>query len=439
MRLLIKNIRAITFSERGIVENAAIIIENGRITWIGEERELKEEEKFNEVLDGKGRVALPGFINAHSHLYSSLARGMPISVSPHSFREILEGIWWRLDRALDEEDVYLSALVGIIDAVRCGTTSIIDHHASPNFIKGSLDLIEKAAREVGIRTVLCYEVTDRNGKEGALQGIEENVRFARKVKDDDMVKASFGLHASFTLSSETLALAREAESELDIGFHIHVAEGIEDLEDSLKNYGMRTVERLDKEGILKEKSLFIHTVNVDEREIDIMKERGVKVVHNPSSNMNNAVGYPPLLRMLEKGICVGLGTDGYTQDILGEMRQAIILMRHCERNPSIGYSEVYRLFFENNPRILKQFFGTDFGRLDVGYAGDVILVDYTNPTPMSQENIMGHLVFGFRPLLVRDVVVNGRVILRDGEFLGIDENSVLERARSRAEIIWRRL
>jgi len=439
LNFILKDITAVTLSERGILERSSILVKDGIISEVGDFEKLKALLPGAEVIDGGGKIALPGFINAHTHLYSSLARGMPIKGAPSSFREILEFIWWKLDRVLEPEDIYLSALVGLIGAVRCGVTSLIDHHASPNYIKGSLDLIEKAVREIGLRAVLSYEVTDRNGKKGALEGIEENVRFARKIKDDDKIRASFGLHASFTLSTETLKLCREAESDLNIGFHIHVAEEIEDLEDSLKKYGMRTVERLDREGVLKDRSLLIHTVHIDESEIDIIEKRGVSTVHNPSSNMNNAVGYPPLPAMLKRGLKVGLGTDGYTQHVLGELRAAIVLMRHATGNPSIGYPQAYSMVFENNPAILGQFFGGKFGKLEKGYRADFILVDYTPPTPFTGDNLLGHLVFGFLPLKVTDVFVGGEAVMRNGKLANIDEASVLEKARIRAREIWRKL
>ena len=293
-------------------------------------------------MDVGGKVIMPGLINTHMHLYSTFARGMALKDSPPTnFQEILERLWWRLDKALTEEDVYYSALVPLMDCVKNGTTTIFDHHASPGTVHGSLFTLLKAARAVGIRSCLCYEVSDRDGKEIAEQGIRENVEFINACNrpGDDMAKGMFGLHASLTLSDETLSRCCKENAGTGAGFHIHAAEGRVDLEECLRRHGRRVIERLSDFGVLGSKTIAAHCVHVDDREVDLLKESKTKVVHNPESNMGNAVGYAPVIDMLRRGVQVGLGTDGYTCDMFESLKVANILHKHQLGDPNAGWAE----------------------------------------------------------------------------------------------------
>ena len=220
-----------------------------------------------------------------------------------NFLEILERLWWKLDRALLWDDVRASALICLVDAIRHGCTTLIDHHASPNVIDGSLDIIADAVKETGLRASLCYEVTDRNGLDGARAGIAENVRFIKRCRQerDPQLGASFGLHAALTVSDETLEASRAAVAGLGAGFHIHVAEDKADEDESLRKYGLRVVERRQKFDILGPRSIAVHCVHLDEFEKDILHETWTWVTHQPRSNMNNAVGLPDVAGMLRAG------------------------------------------------------------------------------------------------------------------------------------------
>ena len=255
---------------------------------------------------------------------------------PGSFLQILERLWWRLDKALGPEDIYISSLVPLIDCIRFGVTTILDHHASAMSVPGSLDECAQAVIDAGIRACLAYEVSDRDGPEIRDQGIKENVRFIKRCRDeaDPLLAASFGLHAQMTLSDDTLKKCKKAVEDLDVGFHVHVAEGPEDLEDSLRKSGKRVVERLDSFGILGPKTIACHCVHINEPEMDILLDRNVNVVHNPESNMGNAVGVAPVLGMMEKGVRVGLGTDGYTSDMFEAIKVANMLHKLNEKNPA---------------------------------------------------------------------------------------------------------
>ncbi len=421
-----------TFKEDGYV-----VVEDGRISRVGEgpAPEIPGASK----IEAQGKILTPALVNAHAHLYSSLARGIFLKTfAPKSFGQILEQLWWKLDRALDLEAVYLSALVGGMAHLRRGVSVIFDHHASPAAILGSLSQIKRALLELGLRGDLCYEVTDRGGPRERDQGIEENVRFAKEERVPGKFSAHFGLHASFTLSDETLTKCRAAAEPLGIGYHSHLAEGKEDPLDSLQKYGLRTAERLDQFGIVQQNTIFAHGVQLSQAELELLAEKKPTVAHNPRSNMNNAVGAAQVEKMLARGIPVALGTDGFGCDILGELLSARLLAHHAEGNPlALGDEEAKKILAQNYA-LAEKSFGLPFGKLEVGYAADLVLWDYVPPTPLSPGNFLSHLLFaniseGLRPLLV---MVAGEIRLQNGHIEGVDERAVLGRARQKAREIW---
>jgi len=421
-------------------EEGGVAIEGDEIVAVGPTRKLQEAYPEAEFLDAGGRIIMPGMINTHMHLYSTFARGMALKdPPPTNFLEILERLWWRLDKALTLEDVYYSALLPLIDCIKCGTTTILDHHASPRAVRGSLDAIAKAVEETGVRTCLAYEVSDRDGPEVARKGIEENVEAIKKYRNrGGLLSATFGLHASFTLSDETLALCREAAEELDCGFHIHVAEGIQDVEDALERSGKRVVERLADKGILGPRTIAAHCVHVTEREIGILRDTGTMVVHNPESNMGNAVGCAPVGEMLAAGVIVGLGTDGYTCDMFESLKVANVLRKFISGDPSAGWQEIPTMVFTNNTRILQTFYPKPLGRLIPGAYADIILVDYEPPTPLTAENWYGHLLFGFHGGRVDTTIIGGKILMRNRQLLHLDEAAIAARARKLAQKVWER-
>jgi cytosine/adenosine deaminase-related metal-dependent hydrolase len=212
--LLVGNGLLITLDEKeGVRREGAVAIEGNLIKEVGDTNALKEKYPQASFLDARGKVIMPGLINTHTHLYSTFARGIALKdPPPKNFLQILERLWWRLDKALTLEDVYYSALISLVDCVKNGTTTIMDHHASPFAVRGSLRAIARAAREVGVRSCLCYEVSDRDGEEIAGEGIEENAGFIEESRQakDDLLAASFGLHASFTLSDRTLKACKRS-------------------------------------------------------------------------------------------------------------------------------------------------------------------------------------------------------------------------------------
>ncbi len=444
MELLIKPVTVWTGEE--IVTRSAILIRDGRVVDVAPAGGASSSElgAGAERIDGDGKLAIPGLINAHTHLYSSLARGMSVSpFAPASFTEILEQLWWRLDKALDRESIRASALVGAMEAARCGVTTLIDHHASPNAIPDSLDLLkEEVCDRLGLRGVFCYELTDRDGPERSDEGIEENLRFIDSIGEPNpLFSAQFGLHASFTIVEETIE--RVASRIPDgVGVHVHVAEGPEDEVQCEADHGLRIAQRLDRHGLLRPTSVLAHCLHIDGSEKDLVAERDAVVVHNPRSNMNNAVGLFDMPGFLERGVLTGLGTDGLGANMLAELFTAGILQKHGRSDPLAGgFDALHALLFRNNPRIAGRLLGVELGRIAPGAPADIALLEYTPPTPLRSENALGHLLFGtaVHALRVADLFVDGRAILRDGAFVDVDGEAVYAHAREQAERLWRRL
>lgn len=441
--LLVGNGQVITRdATRPLIAKGCVAIKDNLISELGTTEELRKKYPEAKFIDADGKIIMPGMINTHMHLYSTFARGMALKDEPPgNFVEILERLWWRLDKVLTLEDVYYSAMLPLIDCVKNGTTTIFDHHASPGAVRESLFTIAKAAKEIGVRSCLCYEVSDRDGPRVMEEGIAENIEFIRHTKEsgDDMVKGMFGLHASLTLSDETLAKCCEANAGTGVGYHIHTAEGEQDQLDATTKYGKRVVERLHSFGILGPKTITAHCVHVNEQEMALLKESGSRVVHNPESNMGNAVGTAPVINMMQRGVFVGLGTDGYTADMFESYKVANILHKHTLQHPSVAMGEVSAMLFENNPRLCREYFDKPLGCLKPGAYADVIIVDYIPPTTLSADNINGHVLFGMSGRAVDTTIINGRVVMHNRQLQGIDEQAIFARARELADKVWERL
>jgi putative selenium metabolism protein SsnA len=420
-----------------VLWGATIVTDNDIIAAIGDSAELKRRFPQAESVDCSGKIILPGFICTHHHFYSTMARGMGIPGEPaKNFVQILERLWWKVDRALDEEDITISAQIPLVDCIRNGTTTIIDHHASPSMRAGSLDLIENSVRQAGLRASLCYEVSDRNIPAG---GVTENQRFILKTgKGDGQIAAMMGLHASFTLSDSTIEKCVGIANDAGVGCHIHVAEDAADREDSIKKYNLPTVHRLDKLGLTGEKSIFVHCVHVDESEMDILANTNTVVVHNPESNMNNAVGVTPIITLLNKGVLVGLGTDGMGSDMLTQMRCAYLLHRLANRDPRVAFMEAPQLLLQNNAEIARRQFGIRLGEIAEGLPADLAIIDYQPPTPLSETNFLGHLIFGLVDATVDTTVCKGQILMRDKKVLSLDEEGIAARSRELAPQMWKR-
>jgi putative selenium metabolism protein SsnA len=413
----------------GRVESTDIGIEHGRISWVGPGL----PDGAHEFVDCSGMLIMPGNVCGHTHLYSALARGMPPPPrQPRNFPEILELVWWRLDRALDHEAIRMSALSGALDAVLSGTTTLVDHHASPNAIDGSLDLMAEALDEIGLRAVLCYEVTDRNGERGAQAGLRENERFIRKNRRGRM-RGMVGAHASFTLGDATLHELSQLSRELGAGVHIHVAEDVADEDDSIRRCGKRTAYRLQEADVFGAGSIAAHCVHLDEGERDVVKAANVWVAHNCRSNMNNSVGRAAVSDLGDR---VMLGTDGIDGDMFAESRTAFFRAREDSLDET---AEEVAGMLSRGVDFASSLFGVPIGRLEVGAVADLQVLDYDPPTPLKNGNLAWHWTFAMSASAVRSVMVDGAWVVRDRTLVTIDEEKVRAEARLAAESLWQRM
>jgi putative selenium metabolism protein SsnA len=439
--LLVGNGRLITRDEeKPFMEDGCVCIEGQRIAGIGGTSAMRQKYPQAEFVDAKGGIIMPGLINAHNHIYSAFARGLSIKGNnPTNFLEILDGTWWHIDRTLNLADTYHSAMVTYLDCIRNGVTTVFDHHASYGGIEGSLFRIADAARELGVRTCLCYEVSDRDGEAKMQAAVKENADFIQAaMKDDsDMQKAMMGMHASFTLSDASLELCRKNTPE-GIGCHIHVAEGMDDVYITLKKYNKRIINRLFDMDLLGPHSIMGHCIHINPAEMDILKETDTMVVHNPESNMGNAVGCPPVLRLMEKGILTGLGTDGYTNDMIESYKVGNILHKHSNCDPTVAWGEIPQMLFGNNAKIGGRYFKTPLGILKAGAAADVIVMEYNPFTPLDGSNCNSHILFGMNGRNVVTTIINGKVLMKD-RVMTADEERITVQAREQAADMWRRI
>jgi putative selenium metabolism protein SsnA len=424
-----------------ILEDHAIFIEGGIVREIGPSAKLIQLHANEDLLDAHGQFVLPGNICAHTHYYGAFSRGMAVlGTPPNDLQAVLKQLWWLLDKSLTYDDIRYSTLVCLIDAIRHGTTLLFDHHSSPTAIDGSLDIIADAIEQAGVRSVLCYEVSDRDGLEKTHAGIAENVRFIRKMSEhpSDHISATFGLHASMTLSDATLSKCREENQ--SSGFHIHAAEGIADQKDSISKSGLRVVERLNTFNILGSSSILAHCVHVNTHEIDLLANTHTWVTHQPRSNMNNAVGNSPIEPMLRSGVKVCLGNDGLSNAMWEEWKTAYFIHKVWNNDPrAMPATQVVQMAIHNNADLAMNYFpDAPLGRIAPGYYADLIIVDYHPFTPITPDNLPWHIIFGFRDSQITTTIVAGRILMKDRMLLSLDEEEITEKACSLAVKVWER-
>ncbi len=436
--LLITNGHLVTLDEANrFVVNGSIFIEDNHIIEVGETSALKRQA--DRTIDARGSVVMPGLINTHHHLYSTFARGFtPPGPAARNFEEILSKLWWKLDKALDSEDVYYSGLLALMDSARAGCTTIIDHHASPSCIDGSLDQLERAFRDVGLSGCLSYEVSDRN-REG--EGIEENERWIRKCReaDDTQMSALFGMHALMTLSTKTLQRCAEVGHALNTGFHVHAAEDDVDARVTMERHGRQIMDRFQDFAIPGEKTLFVHGSNFEPSEMELLKSTGSMLVTNPESNMNNGLKVGPVLDFLKHGVTVGLGTDGMSSHLISQARAMYMHQRTQQRDPTIAFVEACQILLENNRRIANRLFVEPRGALAAGQLADIMIPEYMPFTPLNSDTLYGHLLFGLGFAPVRTTIARGQVVLDEGCMPHLDEEAIRARCMERAARIWSRI
>jgi len=435
--ILLKNPTLLSWDPPAIQEGKSVLIEGGVIKSLLSAGEIPEEAKMGEIIDCTGKYLAPGLACSHNHFYSALSRGVMARIKPSTdFVSQLKNLWWRLDRAIDAPILQSSALVGALEAIKAGTTSVIDHHSSPNYILGSLSVIRQAFLKTGLRGILCYETTDRNGRKGMLEGVKENIDFVSIVEKDPqelrLVEASLGGHAPNTLGDEALRLLSQGVKDTGRGLHIHVGEDRYDSSHSHAMYGKDIMERLSSYELLTDKGILVHGVHLTKRDREIINEQDSFLIHNCRSNMNNTVGYQTHLSDFKN---CALGTDGIGSDMWKELQFAFF--KHRDSGGNLWPSDFLKFLHQGN-RLLSRYFKRDFGRLQEGSAADLILLDYKSPTPLLADNLPGHMAFGFSAQDVETVIINGRIVYRERSFPQ-DLQPLYREARIQASRLWDRM
>ena len=437
-RTLIRGGLVVTGDEKGTVHtDGYVLFEGNRILEVGSG---KPKESAGNVVDARGSLVIPGLVTAHTHLYGILLRGATLNIDPPSdFAQILQRVWWPLDEKLTLEDAKASALSASADMLRNGSTFFADTYSGPNSIKGSLDAIADGANQVGIRSMLAFEMTERDSPKDGQKGLTENVRFAKRASTENLTNLMVSVHASFTLSDELIQKAVEEARRLDVPVTIHTSEGLVDLYHNLERYGERTVERLSRLGVLAPRTVLAHCVHVDDIELDLIALHGASVAHNPMSNMLNAVGTAPVPEMLKKGIIVGLGNDGWIYDPFENMRCALTVHRLATGNPSvIGSNEVFRMATLEGAKCYG--LENEIGSLEEGKLADIVVLDTSRlPTPLTPDSAVGHLVNTFGGRDVTSVFVDGVSVVKEGRLTLIDDEEVSRVSIESAESLWMKL
>ncbi len=436
--LLVTNAHLVTLDdENRVIAGGSVHVEDGRIVDVGN---LDADSiAADRTIDAAGKLVMPGLIIAHHHLYSTFARGFtPPGPPATNFDENLRFLWWKLDTALDSDDVYYSSLLALMDAALAGCTTVIDHHASPSCCDGSLDWVERAFTDVGLSGCLCYEVSDRN-QPG--EGIEENERYIRKCRDSDsdQMAAMFGLHASMTLSDESLERCAAIGNDLDAGFHVHAAEDAIDVDKTRERHGKRVLDRFHERGMTGRKSIFVHGTHLVSSEMQLLAETDSIVVTNPESNMNNGLAVSPVLDFLRHGVLVGVGTDGMSSHVISQARAMYMHQRTLHRDPTLAFGEACDILLGNNRRIANRLFNVPRGSIAKGQLADIVVFDYVPFTPLRPDTLFGHLLFGIGFSRAHTTIARGEVIVENGDLPKLDENGVRAHCVDRAASIWSRI
>lgn len=440
--MLITNSVVVTCDEPNeVLVGYSVLVQGEQIIDILPDSKAKELYPNEPSYNADGKLVLPGNVCAHTHFYGAFSRGMAIpGDAPQNFYEILNKLWWPLDKSLTMEDVEYSSLLCEVDAIKHGTTTLFDHHASPAAIDGSLDVIADTVKRSGLRAALCYEVTDRGGMAERDNGIKENLRFINKVNKDKLndLVGFFGLHAAITLSEETLEICA-AEKNDNFGFHTHLSESRDDQAHTQKMFNMDPVPLMDKYGILGPRSIIAHCVHISDADISLLKERGVWVTHQPRSNMNNAVGVARVEKMFSEGIKVTLGNDGFSNSMWDEMKTAYLIHKSENSDPTRmnGYT-LMDIALKNNSAMASTFFNTNLGKIKKGFAADLMIVNYRPPTELNKYNFPWHLLFGFRESMIESTMVKGKFLMLDRELLTLDEKEISAKCVELSKKVWER-
>lgn len=436
--------KIINFMIRGLhVETKTILIKNAII--IGDEIKkgslITENDKISEidysnsslnhadeVIDAEGKVLSPGLVNTHTHLSMSLMRGLADDMPLDTW---LNDHIWPVEANLDGEHCYAGAMLACAEMIRSGTTCFNDMYFF-------MDHVADAADKAGIRGTLSHGMIDLGDEEKRKAEFKETQRIIDKCHDtaDGRIKVAFGPHSPYTCSRELLEGVRKEADKQGLRIHIHVSETQKEVEDVMEASGKRPFEYLDEIGLLGSDVLAAHAVWLDEDEMDIIKERGVALSHNPASNMKLASGVSPVSKLLEKGICMSLGTDGAASnnnlDLLEEMKLAALLQKVTTLDPTaMPAQKVFDMATRGGAAALG--LEDEIGTIEVGKKADLILVDMKSSSLTPLRNPISHLVYSANGADVDTVICNGEMLMKNRELLTIDEAEVISRAEEASE------
>jgi 5-methylthioadenosine/S-adenosylhomocysteine deaminase len=436
---LIQNAMVVTMDkQRRVLEHADILIEDSKIIAVGE----KTKAKPDRIIDGTGRIVLPGFICGHTHLYGILLRGATLKMeAPSDFMQILDRIWWRADSAFSNEDAYASALASCYEFIRSGTTCFADTYSGPGSIEGVLDGVAKGVTEIGLRGILSFEATERNSPEEGKRGLKENVRFIRRLREKphDLLYGMYSLHASFTISDELIQRTRQQADKLPAPLTIHTSEGLVDVYHNIERYDKRTVERLFNLGFLGSDVVLAHCVHVNKDELQLIRGSGACVAHNPMSNMNNAVGVAPVKEMTDLGIPVCLGNDGFIFDAIENMRTAYLIhkVHHLDSRVTTPQQILEMATIKG-----AQCYGLakELGSIEPGKCADLVLL-HPNPraTPILPEGVASYIIYGLTAHDVETVFVNGKPFVENHHVTSIEADKVEKTLERVVPKLWAKL
>jgi len=418
-----------------------------RIKGIGEMKDLdlflknyrasfNESEAIIELESVERRVILPGMLLGHGHVYSTFARGWQTPLDIKTFQDILDQQWWKLDRELDENDIKYSALMAGQAFLKQGITTIIDHHASGKMIKGSLDILKEVFIDrYHMKGLFCFETSDRFDIDAC---IDENVTFYEKHRLNPKVGGMLGMHASSSLSDVSLEKLKNTPKELPI--HVHVAESIEDVEITKSRHGLKIINRFDAFGLLRENSLYAHGLYLTAEEMIKIKHSGGYMVYNPTSNMNNKVGIPPVDLAIANEMPWFIGNDGLGFGMSREI-QNLFYTSGLRRNHDINL-ETIRNSIKTGYDYISNMLNNPIGKLATDYSADFVILPYKAITPIDDQNIFAHYFFGmldhWHP---KDVYSEGALVVRNYEISKemMRDDSIYEKSEVTAQRLWDRL
>ncbi|MBI1933875.1 MAG: amidohydrolase family protein [Ignavibacteriales bacterium] len=388
----------------------------------------------SETIDAKGRVITIPNVNFHDHIYSRLAKGLDIKGDMSNFPNILKNLWWKLDSLLDLEMIEASAKIAALESIQNGVTYIVDHHSSPNFAKDSLRTISKTLEDFNLRNVLCFETTDRNGKELSENGFNENINFLKNYTTVNS-KSLLGLHASFTLDDDSLKNASKLIIENNWGIHVHLCEDKSDVDLSQEKYSAKPMRRFEKNNLLNDKSILAHGIHLDEEDFELIKNSKASLVFNLDSNMNNSVGLQKF-KMIPKEIPILIGTDGMHADVARSFKELFLQLRNAGLSFDDSFSFMIKTYFDQN-NFIKKFF-PDFTNLQLFERADFIIWDYVPPTPLNQNNFWSHYIYGIIERPIKTVMQNGEILLDEFKFKNVNESKILNGIYSHGERLFKK-